>query len=85
MRSSTSQAAILATGEHFLTGPNPAKAVLSIAEFCSAYGLGTTRAYEEIGAGRLKALKSGARTLIRVADAEAWLNALPSVTPKNAA
>ena len=40
-------------------------------------GISRSKAYEEIAAGRLKAVKCGSRTLIPYASGEAWLNALP--------
>jgi excisionase family DNA binding protein len=51
---------------------------LSIVEFCHRYGVGRSKAYEEIKAGRLRAIKIGNRTLIIVDDAEAWLLSRPS-------
>lgn len=45
----------------------------SISAFCQATGIGKTRAYQEIGSGRLRALKVGRRTLVTRAAAEAWL------------
>jgi excisionase family DNA binding protein len=48
-----------------------------IAAFCNRYGIGRSKTYEEINAGRLIAVKSGHRTLIREEDAEAWLRSLP--------
>lgn len=42
-------------------------------------GISRTKAYEEIAAGRLKAVKCGSRTLIPYASGEAWLNALPDM------
>jgi hypothetical protein len=50
---------------------------MSVDVFCKHYGLGRTRAYEEIAAGRLKARKLGRRTLIAADDAEDWLGHLP--------
>jgi hypothetical protein len=50
-----------------------------IAEFCRRYGLGRTRAYEEIASGRLRVRKCGRKTLIALDDAEQWLANLPSV------
>jgi hypothetical protein len=47
--------------------------------FCERYGIGRTRAYAEIGSGRLKAVKFGSKTLIRAVDAEAWLSSLPAL------
>ncbi len=42
-------------------------------------GISRSKAYEEIAAGRLKAVKCGSRTLITFAAGEAWLNALPEL------
>ncbi|BCH33020.1 hypothetical protein MesoLjLc_49500 [Mesorhizobium sp. L-8-10] len=54
------------------------KVAYSIDEFCEAYGVGRTLAYEEVAAGRLLTRKAGRRTLIRAVDAQAWLDGLPS-------
>ena len=54
---------------------------LSVSEFCRRYGVGRSKAYEEIKAGRLRAVKTGHRTLIIVDDAEAWLLSRPSSRP----
>ena len=54
----------------------------SISEFCHLYVIGRTHAYEEIAAGRLRAVKVGRRTLIKSDDAEAWLAALPELKPR---
>ena len=51
----------------------------SIEGFCEAYGVGRTKAYEEIATGRLKARKAGRRTIIPAAEAERWLGALPEL------
>jgi excisionase family DNA binding protein len=48
----------------------------SIREFCRQYGIGRTIAYQEMAAGRLRALKVGRRTLITHDAAEAWLSSL---------
>jgi len=47
----------------------------SIPEFCEIAGIGKTKAYEELAAGRLKAKKVGSRTLIT--NAPEWLDCLP--------
>jgi excisionase family DNA binding protein len=52
------------------------KRAYSIGEFCRLYELGRTKTYQEINAGRLKAVKIGSKTLIRADDAEAWLASL---------
>ena len=49
----------------------------SVTEFCKIYGLGRTRAYAEIGSGRLKAKKIGRRTVVPAEAAEEWLSRLP--------
>jgi hypothetical protein len=59
----------------------PFKRVLSINEFCRAYAIGRTKAYEEIGEGRLASFRLGCRRLILVEDAEAWLLALRTPAP----
>jgi excisionase family DNA binding protein len=51
----------------------------SIGEFCSNYGLGRTKTYDEIRKGRLRGRKIGKRTLIARDDAESWLRRLPLV------
>jgi excisionase family DNA binding protein len=51
----------------------------SITEFCRRYGIGRTNAYQEIAAGRLRAVKAGRRTLITQEAAEAWLAGLPEL------
>ena len=54
-------------------------------DFLKLAGIGRTKAYEEIGAGRLKVRKSGSRTIVLAADARAWLEALPPIKPRQAA
>lgn len=53
--------------------------LLTIPEFCAWARIGRTKAYEEIGAGALRALKIGRRTLIRSTDADDWLGKQPSI------
>jgi hypothetical protein len=50
---------------------------MSIAEFCEWYGVGRTKAYEELKTGRLRGRKCGKRTIITDDDAERWLRSLP--------
>ncbi len=52
------------------------KAAFAILEFCSWAGIGRSKVYSEIGAGRLKAVKAGKRTLIPVTEAQRWLESL---------
>ena len=52
---------------------------MSVARFSEDYGIGRTKAYEEIKSGRLRGRKAGKRTVISEDDAEAWLLRLPAV------
>jgi excisionase family DNA binding protein len=52
---------------------------MSIADFCTRYGVGRTTTYEEIKTGRLSARKCGSRTVITDDAAEEWLRRLPAV------
>lgn len=61
------------------SGPSNQKLAYTIAEFCAATGIGRTSTYEEIAAGRLKAVKAAGRRLILKKDAETWLEAKPKV------
>jgi excisionase family DNA binding protein len=50
-----------------------------IDEFASALGVGRSKLYAEIKAGRLKAKKLGSRTLIKATDGQAYLDSLPDM------
>ena len=56
---------------------------LSISQFCRLHSVGRTFTYEEIAAGRLRAVKAGRRTLIPCEAAEAWLASLPELKKPN--
>lgn len=56
------------------------KAALSVEDFCNSYSVGKTTAYEEIAAGRLRAVKAGRRTLIPEQSAADWLKSLVPVS-----
>ena len=43
-------------------------------------GISRSKAYQEIAAGRLQAVKCGTRTLIPYASGEAWLDSLPDMS-----
>lgn len=49
------------------------KQVLSIKEFCAAYGIGRSTAYKEIESARLRTFKVRRRRLIRRVDVDNWL------------
>jgi len=51
---------------------------MTVPEFCRWASVGKTKLYEEIGAGRIRPRKVGSKTLILRAEAEAWLNSLPT-------
>lgn len=55
---------------------SPLKAVYSIAELGQILGLGKTTIYIEIGAGRIKTLKVGRRTLVPATEVAAFLERL---------
>jgi excisionase family DNA binding protein len=42
-------------------------------------GISRSKAYEEIAAGRLRAVKCGSKTLVPYASGEAWLDGLPDL------
>ncbi len=56
------------------------KLALSIPEFCRVAGIGRSRAYEEIRAGRLRIVKCGRRTLIPADALQQWLEALEAAS-----
>jgi len=52
---------------------------MTVKEFCEKYRIGTTKFYEEVKAGRLRAVKSGTRTLVLNRDSRAWEDGLPAI------
>ena len=42
-------------------------------------GISRSKAYEEIAAGRLRAVKCGSKTLVPYASGQAWLDGLPAL------
>lgn len=50
----------------------------TVAQFCRAVGIGKTFFYEELRAGRIKARKAGAKTLIPVTECQEYLARLPA-------
>ena len=60
----------------------PSPLAYSIREAASTSGIGRTTIYNEIAAGRLRAVKRGRRTLILADDLKAWVAALQPIEPK---
>jgi excisionase family DNA binding protein len=58
-------------------GLGGAKLALTVEEAARALGIGRTKLFAEIAAGRLRAVKFGRRTLVPVEDARAFLASLP--------
>ena len=54
---------------------------MTVKEFCRKYRIGTTKFYEEIRAGRLRAVNCGTRTLILNRDGSAWEHTLSAIYP----
>ena len=61
----------------------PGKVAFSISEFATSVGVGRTFVFAEINAGRLRAVKAGARTLITADERARYVRSLPPVTPKS--
>ena len=53
----------------------------TVDSFCERFGIGRTKFYEELNAGRLQARKVGAKTLIPAEAAADWLSSLPHAGP----
>ena len=56
------------------------KMAYTLSEFCTAYGIGRTKAFSEIAEGKLQARKMGNRVIVTREDAQEWLNALPEAS-----
>lgn len=64
---------------------NPEPLAFDVNFAAKMVGIGRTLLYNEIKAGRLRAVKSGGRTLIRRADLEAYMASLPPMEPAKGA
>lgn len=58
--------------------------LIRIRRVCEDFGVGRTRCYQLIGAGTIRAVKAGARTLICVESAMRWAASLPPVGARGA-
>lgn len=55
--------------------PHGAPLAVSVKEAARLVSVGRSTLYTEIAAGRLKVMKVGRRTLVRVAELDQWLSA----------
>jgi hypothetical protein len=53
----------------------------TLREFRAWAGIGNTKTFAEIAAGRLRAIKIGGRTIITKPDARAWRATFPAIKP----
>jgi hypothetical protein len=58
----------------------PLKRLLTVPEAIFTYGIGRSKFYLEVGAGRIRLRKCGRRTLVSADDMEAWAAGLPVVS-----
>src|SRR5262249_32044140 len=58
---------------------------MTVKEFCRKYGIGTTKFYEEVKAGRLRAVKCGTRTLVLNRDSIALERTLSAISAPQSA
>jgi excisionase family DNA binding protein len=63
----------------------PLKRLLTVQEAIFGYGLGRSKFYQEVAAGRIRLRKCGRRTLVSADDMEAWAAGLPIVNRKSEA
>jgi len=61
----------------------PLKRLLTVQEAIFGYGLGRSKFYQEVAAGRIQLRKCGRRTLVAADDMEAWAAGLPIVNRKS--
>ena len=52
----------------------------STATFCARFGIGKTKFWEEVKAGRLRVVRLGRTVRVKRADALAWVDSLPTAT-----
>ena len=69
-----------AVASHFPLYTNDFPAYAGIPEWCRISGMGRSKAYEALGAGHLRAVKLGVKTLIDVRHGLTWLGSLPQAT-----
>jgi excisionase family DNA binding protein len=63
----------------------PLKRLLTVQEATFSYGLGRSKFYQEVAAGRIRLRKCGRRTLVATDEMEAWAAGLPIASRKSEA
>ena len=61
------------------------RGAMSVDEFCAWASIGRSKFYREFNSGRLKVRKIGRKSVVTMSDAQAWLDALPSLETREAA
>jgi excisionase family DNA binding protein len=64
--------------------PESSPALIPIKTFAAWSSLSRTTIWRQIRDGHLKAVRVGGRTLIKAADAQAWLDSRPVIRPYRA-
>lgn len=49
---------------------------LTVSEFCASYKISRTEFYRQVGSGKIKLLKMGRMSRIRIEDANSWAQSL---------
>ena len=60
------------------------KAAMSVNEFCGWAGIGRSKFYQEVADGRIPIRKIGRRSVVLIADAQSWLESLPTAGARHA-
>jgi hypothetical protein len=60
----------------------PLKRLLTVPEAIFTYGIGRSKFYLEVAAGRIRLRKCGRRTLVSADDMEVWVAGLPVIERK---
>ena len=60
------------------------KAAFTVDQFCTWAAIGRSKFYREVSEGRLRLRKIGRKSVVTMADATAWLEALPTVGGQDA-
>lgn len=61
------------------------KPAYTVSQFLADFAMGRTRFYELVSQGAIRTRKNGNKTIVTGDDAQAFLDSLPIVEPKQAA